>query len=389
MKKIRFSLYKGLVLLAFISLTSMSTFTDTAAEQTDDVRQGQIKRIESKLSSEKTRLKLFGSQEKELLAELIDLEETVRDKRRSVDKLSKRIRNAKAELATLKQKMGDLRRSSREVKARLSKRLVALYKHIRRGYSGVLVVVRDMNQLLRRVKYMKAIMEEDRGVVLKASVQALEVENEISRIQARITEISDADIEQKILLASLKEDLERKVLRLMKVHREKESCETAVQELHAAAENLKQTLLNIEKRDEYEVDQSCRFADFKGKLAFPLKGKIVREKKVSRYARPRMREGIIIEGTLGSEVKAVFSGRVAFSGNLRGYGDLVIINHGSRFFTVSANLSKRNMAEGEVVKRGDVVGLAGKDGFLSKRRLYFEIRKGGKNLDPLAWLKVQ
>ena len=90
-----------------------------------------------------------------------------------------------------------------------------------------------------------------------------------------------------------------------------------------------------------------------------------------------------------TEVKTIFPGRIDFSGRLKGYGEIVIINHGSRFFSISAQLSKRLKKEGEMVEVGDVIGLVEKNEETSKARLYFEIRKGGKSLDPLSWLKVR
>ena len=66
---------------------------------------------------------------------------------------------------------------------------------------------------------------------------------------------------------------------------------------------------------------------------------------------------------------------------------MVIINHGSRYFTISAQLSERMKEEGEQVKSGEVIGLVGRNGSSRNARVYFEIRKAGKSLDPLVWLK--
>jgi septal ring factor EnvC (AmiA/AmiB activator) len=67
---------------------------------------------------------------------------------------------------------------------------------------------------------------------------------------------------------------------------------------------------------------------------------------------------------------------------------MVIINHGSRYFTISARLSKRSREEGEMVNAGEPVGLLGPPDGLNPPRLYFEIRKGEALLDPVKWLKV-
>ena len=99
-------------------------------------------------------------------------------------------------------------------------------------------------------------------------------------------------------------------------------------------------------------------------------------------------KGIFIKGPIGAEVKAIFPGRVDFSGWLKGYGQIIVINHGSRFFTLSAQLSERDKEKGDMVKKGDVIGLLGQTGSSLGPSLYFEIRRRGENLNPFDWLKV-
>jgi len=65
-----------------------------------------------------------------------------------------------------------------------------------------------------------------------------------------------------------------------------------------------------------------------------------------------------------------------------------VINHGSRYFTVTAYLERRKGEEGKMVKAGEIIGTIRKDAPTSEKKVYFEIRRGGTNLDPAEWLKV-
>ena len=116
--------------------------------------------------------------------------------------------------------------------------------------------------------------------------------------------------------------------------------------------------------------------------------KIIKEDKLSGSNRKQLNKGIFIAGISDHKVKAIFPGRVDFSGKLKGYGEVVIINHGSRFFTISAHISRLKKKEGDVVEKGEVIGFLKPSGPSKEARLYFEIRKGGKSLDPLKWLKA-
>jgi septal ring factor EnvC (AmiA/AmiB activator) len=186
----------------------------------------------------------------------------------------------------------------------------------------------------------------------------------------------------------LRRDLEEKAILLMKVHKEKEFYETAVKELRLAAEKLRKTLHKIEKRRANVVSPSTEFSHAKGHLPLPLEGKIVRGEQFLKSLDVNLHKGIFIECFSDPRVKAVFPGRVDFSGSLKGYGQIIIINHGSRFFTISSLLSERDKEEGDTVREGEVIGKVAKAEAKGGRRLYFEIRSAGKNEDPLKWLRL-
>ena len=78
---------------------------------------------------------------------------------------------------------------------------------------------------------------------------------------------------------------------------------------------------------------------------------------------------------------------VRFAGWFRGYGKIVIVDHGDTFFTVFGHLGEIGVAVGDPVRRGDRLGSAGDTGSLAGPRLYFEIRRGGQALDPAPWLR--
>jgi septal ring factor EnvC (AmiA/AmiB activator) len=98
------------------------------------------------------------------------------------------------------------------------------------------------------------------------------------------------------------------------------------------------------------------------------------------------RRGIEIEAHEGEPVRAVEGGNVAYADWYKGFGKLMILDHGSGFFTLYGNLSQLNLAKGDRVVKGQVVGLAGETGSMKGSKLYFEIRRNGEAQDPLAWL---
>jgi murein hydrolase activator len=383
-----YGLSKCLIVPAFLIFEILLVPPEISSSPLAKGKQDQIKEIESKLSREQKKLKSFDFQEKDLLLQLADLEQKVKDVKRSVKTLENAVRHNKIEMEKLQESLAGLEKSLEKAETHVAKRLVALYKYARKGYIKVLANAKDLDQFWQRATYLRAIMEKDRIMLAQLRKQRQLQEVEISRIEQKLIAKEAERNENKTRLLSLKKELEQQVIRLMNVHKEKEFYETAVKELQLAARDLKQALVNIEKKDTHTILESSSFGDSKGKLPFPLKGKIIKADKLSGSNHKQLNKGIFIATISDSKVKAIFPGRVDFSGKLKGYGEVVIINHGSRFFTISAHISSRKKKEGDVVEKGEVIGFLKHSGPSNEARLYFEIRKAGKSLDPLKWLKV-
>ena len=371
-----------LLLVFFLELPVMSSVTASWASEAEK------NEIESKLLREKRKLRAFGLKEKDLLIHLADLEHEVEKKRKEIDEINKKIFLAKSDLEKLGIQLNDLGRSLQAAEDQLAKRLVALYKYARKGTLKMVATSDSLAQLWHRLKYIKAVLSADRKELFRLADRALEYEKEILLLQERIAKTGEIKNKESERLSSLKMDLEKRVVTLVKIHKEREFYETIVNELQIAARNLKQTMENIENKKSYSVPRPTSFTDSKGCLPLPLGGKIFRSDKRLGFENMNLQKGVFIEGTSDGKVRAVFSGRVDFSGKLKGYGEVIIINHGSRYFTISANLWKRSKNEGDVVEAGEVIGLASYIGSSKETRLYFEIRKAGQEVDPLKWLKV-
>src|SRR5262249_49482845 len=131
------------------------------------------------------------------------------------------------------------------------------------------------------------------------------------------------------------------------------------------------------------------FPALRGHLPDPVHGALL-----GRYGRvlapdartATFRKGIAWEAPPGTPVYAVAAGRVRYAGRFQGYGNVVILDHGSDHFTVSAHLDRIDVRLGDAVAAGTPIGAVGETGSLEGPQLYFEIRKGGEALGPAEWL---
>ena len=122
----------------------------------------------------------------------------------------------------------------------------------------------------------------------------------------------------------------------------------------------------------------------------PVKGKITflfGPYKNPKFNVTNFRSGIGIKVKKGEPVRAVFKGTVVFSSWFKGYGNMVIIDHGNNYHTVYAHLEEVFKTTGDLVKTGEVIATVGDTGLNSEMTLHFEIRHHGKPQNPLHWFK--
>ncbi len=131
------------------------------------------------------------------------------------------------------------------------------------------------------------------------------------------------------------------------------------------------------------------FIRLKGKLALPVAGEILHRFGQGREGGGPAWKGLFIRARQGQEVHAVGSGQVAFADWLRGFGNLLIIDHGDGFLSLYSNNESLYKQPGDPVRAGDVVAAVGATGGQDEPGLYFELRRQGKPFDPLTWVNLK
>ncbi len=135
--------------------------------------------------------------------------------------------------------------------------------------------------------------------------------------------------------------------------------------------------------------ESGNFARLKGRLRLPTRGELANRYGAARAESGTRWKGLFIRAAEGSEVKAVAPGRVVFADWLRGFGNLVIVDHGDAFLSVYGNNQSLFRQLGESVKSGDVIAAVGNSGGNPESGLYFELRQQGQTVDPLKWVGLK
>jgi len=226
-----------------------------------------------------------------------------------------------------------------------------------------------------------------------------DVQRNIDKIIATEELIGQAQLEleqnQKSLetqIKGLKVDLGKRKTIISSLSKELKQQGGSLSRLQDEATQLQNLIKSIEEifvdAPELEISQKA-FAELKGKLAWPVKGKL---KKLFGRNKPQSElrwQGVVIEAPNGRQVKAVSHGRIAFADWLRGLGNLVIIDHGNSYLSLYGHNESLYKSAGEWVEAGDVISTIGNSGGQNKSGLYFEIRKKGRPQNPTGWCKAK
>lgn len=131
---------------------------------------------------------------------------------------------------------------------------------------------------------------------------------------------------------------------------------------------------------------SGAFESLRGRMPAPVAGRVAARFGTKRADGPAWR-GIFFKAAQGTEVRAVAPGRIAYARGMRGWGNVIIINHGGEYLSIYGFNETLLKHEGDTVKAGDVIATAGNTGGNEESGLYFELRHLGKPIDPAGWVK--
>jgi murein hydrolase activator len=368
----------------------------------------QLDQVQSDISSVTQRMQYLKKQRDDMQDLLADVEKRygdtaaglrtlqlqVDEKRESLEKIPLEISKLEVEIALCNKELADQVRAAYMIgqKARLK---LMLSQQDPASSSRIMVYYDYINKSrLAKLAYVEA------------SVKRLDL---LSQQKRKDTELLEQSLVQKTIeQATLDKTRKERNEILEQLNHDFSSNEQRLISLKESENNLMELVdsLDIEEDDlVFEGDQAATeipeishdapaiendfpkvsgdFSTLKGKLPLPVVGQLTNTFG-SRRAQG-VSNGVVISAEEGTEIHAITTGKVAYAGNLQGYGLLMIVEHGEEYMTLYAFNQSLYKKKGDRVDAGDVIASVGQSGGRSQPGLYFEIRKKGKPIDPLAW----
>jgi septal ring factor EnvC (AmiA/AmiB activator) len=373
-------------------------------------KQRDLQQTQKRLKEERQKASDARKREASVLSELEAIDQRLTDKRKQVASIDGRIRKAQSDIVDLQGEIGRLqsRRSGQEEV--LGRRLRALYKLQAQG--GVLPIVLSGDDPVAQavqLRHLTTLATVDARLIREYRVTSEVMADRKSRLEARGRELASLRSEADQERDDFDQEAARRRALLARIQDERAYHDRMVGELSEATRRLEAFIRDLQEKQRRAVAKvpppsrprpapgetvpgptGPGFASLRGRLAWPADGRVVAEygpQVNPRFGTKTFRNGIDIEATEGSNIVSVFPGQIVYTGWFRGYGNLIIVDHGGEYYTVYAHAADIRVTEGDEVKQGQIIGTVGDTGSLQGPRLYFEVRHEGKPQDPAQWLR--
>lgn len=349
-----------------------------------------LSEIERKLKESKKQVNEAIEQEKSILSEIDRINKTIKKKQGEIKIYENRISQTESDMKNLENEIMTLTGRLEQNKEKLKERLKALYKQHYGVKALILISAKDYQDLINKSRYMNLIAYYDRQIINAVNSEismANEKKTDLEVLRKNL-QISKENVQNK--QKEMNAEISKKDNLLASVRSKRSSYEDMIKELEVSSEKLRAMIETFDKETPSEQVSGTGFGAQKGRLPWPINGDVIIPygKYIDpQYNIPVFKNGIEIRAVNSEQPRAVAGGNVVYADWFKGYGLLLIINHGNGYHSLYGHLSEIFFKSGDIIKKGIAVGNIGESGVLNVPSLYFEIRYKGKPVDPMQWLK--
>nr|WP_171053629.1 peptidoglycan DD-metalloendopeptidase family protein [Vibrio rotiferianus] len=365
---------RSAVILACALSATFSSSTFAASQQ-------ELKGVKSEINRQQQSL---TSQEKKLN----DLQKSLKDQELGISKLERDIKQTKSELAKADQNINkleekiSLQEAQRQAQEEQLKQLIQTYYVTERAKANGHLLNEGIEED-RISQYFQHLAKARSEVIDAISKITEELAHNRNQLELEKTQIENLLKQQSQKRASLASTQSNRKKTLGNIQKNIKDDKRYLAELQRNETRLKAEIAKAAKRNAVPMDG---IAKQRGKLPWPLKGRVLHSFGTKQTGQINWK-GMVLSASYGQQVKAVYSGTVVFAEYLRGYGLVVLLDHGKGDMTLYGYNQALTKKEGDKVTAGEVIALAGDTGGQDRASLYFEIRRNSEAQNPKSWLK--
>jgi murein hydrolase activator len=381
------------------SLAASAAITPDAALIRKNLIQKQrdLADIQKKLQEEKKKQKQTKAQEKSVLGRLHQVDKTLVKLRREKEANSDDLQETRRRLDLLRSDIGRNQVQLAQNRDLLKQRMLTLYRaKFREPFLGGILASESSADLTRKLKFEMMLAESNETLLSRTLTQEqklqqtsrewLREQNRKQRILGTLNRQEHTYSKERNNRTAFLSDIRQKQNLRQKTI---EELSQRNQQLQARVALLLNQAQAAKKKTGQWYSSGTGLTVKRGRVPWPVSGPVI-----SRFGKEKKPEfnatientGILIQASLGTPIHAVAAGLVRFANWFKGYGKLVILDHGRGYYSLYAQASELDVTEGQKVTNGQIIGTVGDTGSLYGSSLYFEIRRDGVPQDPERWL---
>lgn len=363
-----------------------------AADDRDDMvrQQDELQRLRRNIEHGRELLDSLKNAEVGVQKRIADYNQQLNSDRKSIGRLNNQLTGIRNDISMAEQQLAE----SQELYERSRRRYLG---NLRQFYVTALRPIGPLTdrperelQSNRQVVYLSALASYESGAVAQASDYLSRSIENLENLTGEQQKVAGLKKKKESSAARSRSKMEEDQEALAELYRQRTEQADRILMLQQAAEEMEMIVARLEQQRQAREAQPEHpelpsvFASLQGHLIPPVEGKIVTSFGTSVDPITNLKSfspGIIVEVRPGRPVRAAATGVVAYVGDLRGYGNFVIIDHGDQYYTTYAGLGKVEAVKGRLISAGRAVASAGSEG-----RVRFELRRGRDALDPIEWI---
>ncbi|MDU0459778.1 MAG: peptidoglycan DD-metalloendopeptidase family protein [Geobacteraceae bacterium] len=341
--------------------------------------------------------------------ELKEINRNLVQKESDLGRLNNDLRNVEHSLGRIGGDIGRVTAEANLKRTEIERRLTSLYKAGELGALRMFFSAESFPQIAENIRYMRSILDNDKRIFVEYN-QKIE---ELKKLKSDLER--DASKKERIMIGieQKKREIEQDKLKksdyLVKVRQDRKSYEASLKELQANASRLQSMMERLDALSRRKLSSRHEkpgsklkplaelppvpdrgFASQKGRMSLPVRGAIL--ESFGKHKHPEFNsytfsKGLSISAGSGADIKSIYEGSVIFADYFKGFGNMIIVDHGGGYFSLYAHASRLAKKVGANVSRNETIASVGDVDSTKGPILYFEIRHQGRPVDPAGWVR--
>jgi septal ring factor EnvC (AmiA/AmiB activator) len=392
-----------------IRLVYILLILSTASAGWGESPKDELKGVKREIKAKRQLITKSRKVEAVVSTELQEIDRSLKQKIADLGSLDRDLKNVESNLDLTGRTIQQVSEESNRKKREIEHRLVSLYKAGELGALRMFFSAESFPQMAENIRYMSSILENDKKLFAEYNDKIEELRRlrvSLEQDMARKERIKDGISLKK---REIEGEKNKKFAYLVKVRQDRKGYETSLKELQANASRLQSMIERLEALSRRKLSSrhgkegnrlkplpelppvpDRGFASQRGRMALPVRGDIIEtygKHKHPEFNSYTFSKGLSIAAGAGTEIKAIYDGSVIFADYFKGYGNMVIVDHGGGYFSLYAHASKIMKKVGAEVARNETLATVGDVDSAKGPMLYFEIRYQGKPVDPAGWVR--